>query len=244
MPHRRMNVHEAAEYLHLPVEDVERLVKEEGIPFERQGSRVIFTRKDLDAWASRRILALPEKRLEHYHRGTTARLKRMGAHPRRSGQADDGMVSDLLHPEAIAPALDARTRASVLKETTALAERTGLVNYPRELLEMLRQREELCSTAIPGGAALLHPRHHDPYMFSDNFIALGRTISPVPFGAPDGAATGIFFLICCQDDRVHLHILARLCLLCTRTKLMQRLREAPDATAMRAAVAQSEREAM
>jgi len=235
MPQRRMSLNEAAEYLHMTGEDLERLVKEGGIPFERQGGRLVFTRKEVDVWASRRILGASRKRLESYHRGTTDRLKRLT----EGGE----MLVELLRPEAITPALDARTRASALKEMVALAERTGLVNYPRELLDMLRQREELCSTALPGGPALLHPRHHDPYMFSDSFVALGRTRPPIPFGAPDGAPTDLFFLVCCQDDRIHLHILARLCLICTRTKLIARLREAPDAKTMRAAILKAEHEA-
>jgi len=236
MPQRRMSPSEVAEYLHLTGEDLERLIKEGEIPHERQGTRMVFTRREVDAWASRRILGASEKRLENYHRKTTARLERLTT----GGE----MLVELLRPGAITPALDARTRPSVLKEMVALGERTGLVNYPRELLEMLRQREELCSTALPGGFALLHPRHHDPYMFSDSFIALGRTRVPVHFGAPDGAPTDLFFLVCCRDDRIHLHILARLCLICTRTKLVCRLREAADAEAMRAAILQAEREAV
>ncbi len=236
MPLRRMSVTEVAEYLHLTGEDLERLVKEGEIPHERLGGRLVFTRKEVDAWASRRILGLSEKRLADYHRKTTARLERLTT----GGE----MLEELLRPDAIAPALDARTRPSVLKEMVALGERTGLVNYPSELLEMLRQREDLCSTALPGGFALLHARHHDPYMFSESFVALGRTRGPVHFGAPDAAPTDLFFLICCQDDRIHLHILARLCLICTRTKLVARLRAATDAAAMRAAILKAEGEAV
>ncbi len=234
MPQRRMSSSEVAEYLHLSGEDLARLIKEGEIPCARLGARLVFTRKEVDAWASRHILGSSAKRLAEYHRKTTARLERL---------TDRGeMVAELLRVEAIAPALDARTRPSALKEMVALGERTGLVNYPRELLEMLRQREELCSTALPGGFALLHPRHHDPYMFSDSFVALGRTRSPIPFGAPDGSPTDLFFLVCCQDDRIHLHILARLCLICTRTKLVSRLREAVDAETMRKAILRAEGE--
>lgn len=235
MPQRRMSLSDAAEYLHLTVQELERLVTEGGVPFDRHGARPVFTRKEIDAWASRRILGSSAKSLDNYHRKTAERARRQSA----GGE----MVAQMLRPEAVAATLDARTRSSVLKEMVALAERTGLVNYPKELLEMLRQREEMCSTALPGGLALLHPRHHDPYMFGDSFIALGRTPSAVPFGAPDGAPTDLFFLICCRDDRLHLHILARLCLLCTQTELAAALRSAKDTAAMQTAVAAAENEA-
>jgi mannitol/fructose-specific phosphotransferase system IIA component (Ntr-type) len=50
-------------------------------------------------------------------------------------------------------------------------------------------------------------------------------------GAPDGRPTRIFFLICCEDDRIHLHTLARLCLLAQRTDIIEQLRHIDDATA-------------
>ena len=57
---------------------------------------------------------------------------------------------------------------------------------------------------------------------------LGRTIQAIPFGAPDGRASQLFFLICCQDDRIHLHTLARLCLLAMKTNVIAQLAVAPD----------------
>jgi mannitol/fructose-specific phosphotransferase system IIA component (Ntr-type) len=107
-----------------------------------------------------------------------------------------------------------------------LAEKSGLILNPKDLLESLEERERLCSTALADGFALLHPRHHDPYMFERSFLAIGRTITPIPFGASDGKETDIFFLICCQNDRLHLHVLARLCLMCRQKKFLLHLREA------------------
>jgi mannitol/fructose-specific phosphotransferase system IIA component (Ntr-type) len=77
-------------------------------------------------------------------------------------------------------------------------------------------------------------------MFEDSFLAFGRTPAAVPFGASDGGLTDLFFLICCQDDRIHLHVLARLCLMATRTRLLEALRAAPDAAAISLAIRDSE----
>jgi mannitol/fructose-specific phosphotransferase system IIA component (Ntr-type) len=52
----------------------------------------------------------------------------------------------------------------------------------------------------------------------------------------------LFFLLCCQDDRLHLHTLARLCLIAQKTTLMDQLRAAPDAQSMRAAIISAEQE--
>jgi PTS system nitrogen regulatory IIA component len=66
------------------------------------------------------------------------------------------------------------------------------------------------STALTRDVALPHPRHHAPYDIAESFIVVGRVSRGLPFGAADGSLTRLFFLICCKDDRTHLHVLARL----------------------------------
>jgi len=234
MPYRIFNLNEAAIYLHLARTDLQTMVQRREIPVETQGNRLVFRKKDIDAWASQRILGLSHKRLTTYHKQTSA-LTRDRSHQSLS-------VAALVHPEAIEPALTSKTKSSVLRDMVALADRTGLVCNPRDFLQSLVERERLCSTALSDGIALLHPRNHDPYMVVNSFISIGRAIHPVPFGAPDGKRTDLFFLIGCQDDRLHLHVLARLCMLCARTALLDQLRDAADSAAMFEAIARAEAE--
>ena len=67
-------------------------------------------------------------------------------------------------------------------------------------------------------------------------------MGPGVVGAKVGTGTDLFFLICCTDHGLHLHILGRLCLLANGTDLLQNLREAPDAEAMHAALKAAEDE--
>jgi mannitol/fructose-specific phosphotransferase system IIA component (Ntr-type) len=78
-------------------------------------------------------------------------------------------------------------------------------------------------------------------LFESSFIVLGRTIQPIPFGAPDGRATDLFFLVGCPDDRLHLHTLARICLMAQKTDLLDALRQAADADAMFESLVASEK---
>jgi PTS system nitrogen regulatory IIA component len=224
MPHRRLNLDEAAEYLHVTAPDLERLVRDGEVPCERHGPRVIFVRNELDAWASQRILGLSPRRLEKYHKASTARAHDLSVH--------HAIIGELGHPEAIEPALESRTKPAVLRDMVAVGRRTGLIYDPEALLHTLQERELLCSTGLPEGMALLHPRHHEPHMFADSFIAIGRTVQGIQFGSPDGGPTDLFFLVCCQDDRIHLHVLARLCMICLQKGLVSTMRKAPDANAM------------
>jgi len=150
----------------------------------------------------------------------------------------------MIQPGFISPALPAKTKSSVLHELVALAGKTGRLNNPQDLLASLEAREALCSTGMPGGFALLHPRVPDPYLFESSFIVLGRTVQDIYFGAPDAQPTNLFFLICCQNDRLHLHVLARLCLMAQKTAILAQLRQAPDASSMHAFLLAAEEEAL
>jgi len=234
MPHRSMNSSEAAAYLHLSPADVAMLVKRDEIPHAQQGGRVVFRRAELEAWASQRILGLSTARLSEYHSKSSSAA--------RSLSPGDELMTQLLTVDRIAPALSSRTKSSAIHDMVALAETTDLVSDPRELLQTLEDREKLCSTALPGGFALLHPRQHDPYMFAESFAVLGKTVQPIHFGAEDGRPTDLFFLICCQNDRLHLHTLARLCTMAQRTSLLDDVREAGSSAEMLDALIDSERQ--
>jgi len=224
MPHRTFGVEEVARYLHLNREDVERLVKNQDIPFERHGGRLVFRKLDIDGWASRRILGLDGRGLVEYHRRSSMETREI--------VPQAALLPELIQPRFIEPHLPAKTKASVLREMVALAERTGRLWDKPGLLAGLEAREELCSTGLPGGLALLHTRTPEPYLFESVFLVLGRTVQQIPFGAPDGRPTDLFFLVACPDDRPHLHTLARLCLLALKTEMLAGLRAAADAQAM------------
>lgn len=233
MPYRNLNADEVAAYLHLSREDVDLLVRNREIPHAVAGGRPVFRRSEVDAWASQRILGMNAGRLAVYHKRSSAKV-----HDLSPGHA---LMPELLLRDRIGPGLTSRTKPSIIRDMTDLADGTGLVSDRGDLLASLEEREQLCSTALPGGLAILHPRHHEPYMFVDSFLVLGRAVHGVHFGAHDGTPTDIFFLVCCQDDRMHLHTLARVCSMCQATGLLAAIRDAADAAGILEAVIEAER---
>ncbi len=224
MSYRVFNLDELAEYLHVKKSDLEGLVRRKEIPFDQQGGRVVFRQADVDSWASRRILGFTGRDLADYHQTSSAKAHDLSA--------KHAIIPELVKASYIDPALKAKTKASVIRAMVKLADQTELLNYPDDLLTAIQQREQMCSTALAGGIALLHAKNHEPYLSEDTFIVLGRAVQPVPFGSPDGRTTDIFFLLCTQDDRIHLHLLARLCMMCYHTNLLMDLREAHEAQEM------------
>lgn len=236
MEHQFLNEDELAGYLNLNLEDIRQRVKHREIPFETRGRRIVFDKAEIDLWASQRILNLPAQKLAAYHQQSTQRTSAF--------LPQTAILPQMIQPAFVAAAMTAKTRASVLRDLVALAEATGRLNDPKALLESLEAREELCSTGLPGGFAIPHPRCHDAYLFASSFIVVGRSLQPIHFGAPDGQPTKLFFLLCCQDDRLHLHTLARLCFLAQKTNLLAQMDAAPDAGSIFAGIIGAEAEAV
>lgn len=236
MSYQILNLDEVAAYLHLTPDDIEQRVRRNEIPHEKRGHRVVFSKDEIDLWASQRLLRLPDKRLTEYHRKSTLGTQEILPH--------QTLLPEMILPGFIASELPAKTKSSVLRELVALAGKTGRLNDAQLLLTSLEAREALCSTGMPGGFALPHPRVPDPYLFESSFIVLGRTVQEIPFGAPDDEPTNLFFLICCQDDRLHLHTLARISLMALKTSILDQLRQAPDAASMHVVLLAAEVEAL
>lgn len=234
MGYESMDLKSAAAHLHMAENELRHFAQRGEVPSVKRGDAYFFEHRELDEWAQRRLMEISDKTLTAEHKAAMTERRRAEGH--------DFHVADILRPETITPALTARGRAGVLRDMTDFADSTGLLYDPETLFAELSAREEVASTAAGGGVAFLHPRYHDPYLFQETFLALGRSVRPVFFGSQDGQGTDLFFLICCTDHVLHLHILARLCLLAHGTTLLDDLRAAPDAETMHAALKKAEDE--
>ena len=210
-----LSLTEAAEHVHLDANDLRHFAQRGEVEAMHRGDDWLFSHRALDEWAQRQLLSSSARELREQHRVIMDEN-------RRAHRTDWG-VADLFDPSAIALDVPAKAKAGLLRDMTDLADRCGKVYDPDGLFKELTAREDAASTAIGAGIALLHPRFHDPYLFESSFIAYGRSIRPVFFGAPDGEATRHFFLVCSVDHEMHLHILARLALLAHGSDLTEKL---------------------
>ncbi|HEY6562873.1 MAG TPA: PTS sugar transporter subunit IIA [Pirellulaceae bacterium] len=209
---------ELALYLHVSPQQVERLVQRELLPGRRVGGEWRFSRADVHHWMEQRMGLLAEEELERVER----RLHR--------GDSDGvvGSLARMLPREAVAVPLQARTKYSAFTEIVEVAARTGLLWDAERMMEAVRQREELHSTALENGVALLHPRRPLAAILAEPFLALGTTSQGIPFGG-GRMLTDVFFLICSTNDRGHLQTLARLSRLLSQSDFLTALRSATDA---------------
>jgi len=234
MSHEILNLRQASEHVHLDPNDLRHFAQRGEIEAQKRGDEWFFDHRILDEWAQRNLLAASPRELTAQHRVM------MDEHRRQERR--DWCVADLFLPAAIDVAVQAKAKGGILRDMTDLADRGGKVYDVEGLFKELVDREESASTAIGEGVALLHPRFHDPYLFEESFIAYGRSVRPVFFGAPDGEGTRHFFLICSTDHEAHLHILARLAMLAHGTDLIQRLETVASADEVIAAIRDCESE--
>ena len=108
---------------------------------------------------------------------------------------------------------------------------------------------EVCPLIPPEGlavpqVALPHPRHPLPYDIAESFIVVGVAPGGIPFGAEDGSLTRLFFLMCCKDDRTHLHVLARLTRMLSAGQDVERLLHAEDSKELRRMLVELEKAAL
>lgn len=228
-----MRLPEISEFLHLPERDVVELVKHEGLPAHMVGGEWRFHKDEVFRWLGHHHLpGISEERWRDIERG---QARRMAADPK------DAVVSSRIPRGGIAARLPSKTRASVVRDIVKLAEATGMLYDAKSVSEAILEREKQGSTAIAGGIAFPHPHEPTPYSVEDTLVTVAVTLHGVPFGAPDGRLTDIFFTVVALDISAHLHVMARLSRMLLESDLAEKLRESASSAEARDAIEQAER---
>jgi PTS system nitrogen regulatory IIA component len=143
------------------------------------------------------------------------------------------LLSDLLAPQAVVPALKVNSKKQALQELAAACGRSE-----REVLEVLMQRERLGSTGIGNGIAIPHGKLAKLERLCGAFARLER---PVDFEALDGQPVDLMFLLLAPEGAGadHLKALARIARLLRDPETTRKLRESRDAESLYAVLTES-----
>src|SRR5256886_17232504 len=140
------------------------------------------------------------------------------------------LLTDLVAPNAIIPALKVNNKKQVLQELAAkAAELSG--QSERTILETLQQREKLGSTGVGNGIAIPHGKLGKLNKLFGLFARLDR---PVEFEALDSQPVDLVFLLLAPEaaGADHLKALARVARLLRDPEVARKLRESRDAEAI------------
>jgi len=211
-----MDLEQLAAFLHRDVREVSKLANRGHLPGKKVGGQWRFSSSEINYWIETQLPTCSEEEL--------AALERRG---KQRDATDEPLIGSMLTEATVAMPLHASTKASVLKELVRLAEQSWQIYDTDVLLDAVKQREDLVSTALPGGVAIPHPhRPLSPKAQGEAVMAIARTASGIPFGAPDGGLTDVFFLVSCRGADAHLRVLARLSRLMLRPGFLDELRGA------------------
>jgi len=224
-----MDLNQLASLLGRDARELGKLANRGHLPGKKVGGEWRFATAEIHHWIEREMPGLSDRQLQ-------------ALDPACPVDGYTSLISSLLPLECIDLDLPARTRDSVLRELVKLAEKSGQVWDPPAILEAIRAREAVASTAQPEGYSIPHPRRRIPNTLGESVVALARTGSGIPFGAPRGANTDLYFLVCCNDDALHLRLLARLARLLRQPGLLDAIREAVTPADVLAIIEDAERE--
>ncbi len=117
-------------------------------------------------------------------------------------------IAELLREEMVIPRLSGESKEEILAELTQAVAAGYSEIAPADLLEVLREREKLGSTAIGEGIAIPHGKLPTVKRVIGAF---GRKPEGVNFDSLDGQPTRLFFLLVAPEDSAgaHLKALAR-----------------------------------
>ena len=135
----------------------------------------------------------------------------------------------LIIPELVA--LDAAAgpgKEDVIEFLATIVAGAGRASSPDGLAADAKKRESTAPTGIPGGIAIPHCR--SPHVLAPS-LGFARLAQPVDFGAADGQAADLVFMIAAPDgaDDFHLQLLAKLARGLMQSDFTDALRQAADA---------------
>jgi nitrogen PTS system EIIA component len=145
------------------------------------------------------------------------------------------LLTDLVAPNAIIPALRVNSKKQLLHELAAkAAELSG--QSERAILEVLQQREKLGSTGVGNGIAIPHGKLPK---INKLFGLFGRLERAVEFEALDDQPVDLVFLLLAPEaaGADHLKALARVARLLRDPDVARKLRDSRDAEALYAVLA-------
>jgi len=134
-------------------------------------------------------------------------------------------ISRVLQEERMLLDLQSTNAEGVLREIASPALFNTLLLDINDLQQRLLSREQLLSTGVGMGIAVPHPRDPIPTLRNPAVAAFGRSKAGIEFGAIDGKPVHLFFMLCCQNIELHLHLMGRLARLLRNDAFVEGCRE-------------------
>lgn len=228
---RTYTIEELSSFLKRPIREIQKLAEKEILKGTKNRGQWKFALPDIVLWI--------EKEMTQSEVSQTIQLENVVTN--EAEEQSDVVLHNLLDIGSIDVTFAAKTKPSVIREIVKLGTNVGKLWDPETMSNALREREEMASTALEEGVAIMHPRRPHPNIIAEDFIALAITPTPIPFGGTR-KTTDVFFLLCCQTDVSYLRTLGKLARVLKKPGFLDTLRECTDSSSVLELIEQTERE--
>lgn len=146
------------------------------------------------------------------------------------------LITPLLRPEDVRADVEAGSKKRLFEVVGGMLQQSRGI-AANEVFDSLFSREKLGSTALGYGIAIPHGRIKE---LKDTACAFCRLQAPIDFDAPDSLPVDLVFVLLAPAAAtdLHLQVLAELAQMFSEQSFRDRLRHAPDATALHGLIAQ------
>ena len=190
-----MTTRELAKYMKLNEKTVLKMAQNKELPGVKIGNQWRFHLEAIDQYLQRDIVSeTPRDELDIIIKTTDQIIP----------------LSRLIDQDLINLDFKGKDKGGILAELSDIAHKAGILTDRKKLVDQLKEREKMLSTAVGNGIAIPHPRHPDPELFTKPNIVIGRSKKGVDFSSPDGKKVHLFFMTCAPTVFVHLRLLAKI----------------------------------
>ncbi|MDP8298745.1 MAG: PTS sugar transporter subunit IIA [Candidatus Tantalella remota] len=189
-----LTTQELADYMRLNEKTILKMAQKGELPGVKVGSQWRFHLGVIDRYIQKDIMHTPDGELDSILKTTNHLIP----------------LSRLFDKPLIKLDMKAKNKEEVLSEMVEIVDVAGIISDRKQLLEELKSREEMLSTAVGNGIAIPHPRKPNPTWFKRPNILMARSEKGVDFDSPDNEKVHLFFMTCAPNMMVHLRLMAKI----------------------------------
>ncbi|MBA3603805.1 MAG: PTS sugar transporter subunit IIA [Parachlamydiaceae bacterium] len=218
-------VKDVADLLNVSETTIHQWLTEGKIPAYRLNEQYCFSRGEIQNW-------MMSNHIDHVLHAT---LKEKAASMQLISPEDDAMTLKggikqfnlyrALHKGKVLQSVKGTTKEEIMR--SAVEEIAATLDLDSEMLfELLWDRERMQPTALNNGIGVPHTR--DFLIKAQDVVFVAFLKEPIEYDALDGLPVHtLFFLFACEDKR-HLHLLAKIALLCSQSATLDLLQQHPS----------------
>jgi len=221
-----MTLSEVAEYLKLAEKTVLRMIHKGNIPAVKIASQWRFLRSVINEW-------LLTQQNFPVHNDITTLIR---------SESELVPLARIIDEDYIILNLKPGTKEEILRQLIAPLVNRDIVKNEGWFLKKLLYREQLASTAMGRGVAFPHLRRLTENPKGAPPVLLGICPEGADFAAFDHLNTQLFFLLCSENEVIHLRIMAKLTTMLQKKRIIVRLKAAKSKEEVLRILIQQEKE--